>query len=143
MVACGAVPSRIAASLYENDRLQSLLLEQRAFSRLEMDPEAGWALTYLTREDFAEFGAERADAEGVVDLIRRLGCVRALCCLREMEGAVRLSFRSKDDVNVREVAILFGGGGHDAAAGATVELSLTEAYEQVKAVLAEACKRDA
>ena len=143
MVACGACPSEIAASLYENERMQALQLEARAFSRMEMDAEAGWAITYLTREDFAEFDAEKADAEGVVDFIRRLGCVRALCCLREQEGKVRLSFRAKDDVNVRDVAIRFGGGGHRAAAGATVELPLEEVYAQVKVALAEACRRDA
>ena len=143
MVACGAVPSAIAASLYENERLQALQLEARAFSRMEMDGEAGWAITYLTREDFAEFGADKADAEGVVDFIRRLGEVRALCCLREQEGKVRLSFRAKDDVDVREIARGFGGGGHKAAAGATLEMPLAEAYALVKAALVEACTREA
>lgn len=142
MVACGACPSEVAVALYENERLQALQLEARAFSRLELDAEAGWAMTYLTCDDFAEFGAVKADAEGVVDFIRRLGCVRALCCLREQDGKVRLSFRAKDDVNVREIAIRFGGGGHVAAAGATVEAPLAEVSQQVKAALAEACRRD-
>ena len=141
MVAAGANPASIAAALYEHERMQALQLEVRAFSRVEIS-EAGWALTYLTKEDFDEFGAEKADAEGVVDFIRRLARVRMLCCLREQDGKVRLSFRAKDDADVREIACGFGGGGHRAAAGATAQGPLAEVYAQVKAAFKEACRRD-
>ena len=140
MVAAGAVPSEIAANLYEHDRLQALQIEMRAFERMELDSDLGYALTYLTRDDFDEFDADKSDAEGVVDCIRRLADVRVLCCLREQDGKVRLSFRAKDSIDVREIARRFGGGGHVAASGATAEAPLAEVYTQVKAALQEACR---
>ena len=140
MVAAGAHPAEVSAELYENDRLQALQIEMRAFERLELDRELGYALTYLTQDDFAEFGADKSDAEGVVDLVRRLGEVRVLCCLREQDAAVRLSFRAKDGIDVRAIARTFGGGGHTAASGATLHLPLSEAYAQVKDALQKACR---
>ena len=139
MIAVGVNPGRVTAELYENERLAALQLEMRAFERMELDAELGYALTYLTAADFAEFDAVKADAEGVVNLIRRLRDVRVLCCLREQDDTVRLSFRAKSDIDVREIAQRFGGGGHVAASGATMHVPLAEAYAQVKAALREAC----
>ena len=141
MVAAGVDPARVSAYLYERDRLQSLQVEMRAFERMELDTQLGYAMTYLTAEDFREFNADKSDAEGVVDLLRRLKDVRVLCCLREQDGKVRLSFRSKCAIDVREIARGFGGGGHVAASGATLEYPLAEAYARVKEALVEACRR--
>jgi phosphoesterase RecJ-like protein len=46
-------------------------------------------------------------------------------------GAVRVSMRSKYDVDVRLVANQFGGGGHKNAAGFTVEGPLDRVRQQI------------
>ena len=55
--------------------------------------------------------------------------------LREQDGCVRGSFRSKDDTDVAALAREFGGGGHVAAAGFTIEASLPQASERVVRLL--------
>ena len=50
------------------------------------------------------------------------------------EGSWKLSLRSNGKVNVAEIAVRHGGGGHVRAAGATME---GEAQEVIQAVLEE------
>jgi phosphoesterase RecJ-like protein len=52
--------------------------------------------------------------------------------LRELpEGSIRLSLRSKGQVNVAELAERLGGGGHETAAGCTLPGPLAEATEAI------------
>ena len=46
-----------------------------------------------------------------------------------------MSLRSKEYVNVAEIAKIFGGGGHTKAAGATIEGTNEEAYAALRKVL--------
>lgn len=55
---------------------------------------------------------------------------------------VRGSFRAKDGTNVAELAAAFGGGGHKAAAGFTVQAPIEEAVAQVTALLDQAFPED-
>jgi phosphoesterase RecJ-like protein len=56
------------------------------------------------------------------------------------EGArqVRVSLRSKGDLDVRAIAGAFGGGGHRNASGFTVEGDGAHVREQVTALMREA-----
>jgi bifunctional oligoribonuclease and PAP phosphatase NrnA len=44
---------------------------------------------------------------------------------------VRLSLRSKGEVNVAEIATRLGGGGHENAAGCTLDGPLSRALEEI------------
>ena len=46
-------------------------------------------------------------------------------------GDVRVSMRSKYDVDVRSVATMYGGGGHKNAAGFTVTGTLADVRPQI------------
>ena len=107
-------------------------------ARAEVDLERGLALSYVTRADFEELGAVRADAEPLVDTLRSIRGVRAAGMLREQDGCVRGSLRAKDETDVAQTARRFGGGGHRAAAGFTFEGALDEAIPAVRAALLEA-----
>ena len=96
---------------------------------LSGDGEA--VLSWLSLADFAECGAVKSDAEPMIDLLRSLCGVRVACMLREQDGEVRGSFRSKDDTDVAAIAGEFGGGGHKAAAGFTIHDDLRGAVKTV------------
>ena len=64
--------------------------------------------------------------------------VEAACILKEADGAVRVSMRSKRTCDVAAVAKRFGGGGHVRAAGCTLELPLDEATRVMRDALTEA-----
>jgi phosphoesterase RecJ-like protein len=47
--------------------------------------------------------------------------------LREQEKGLKISLRSNEYVNVAEICMIFGGGGHIRAAGANTSMSFEEA----------------
>ena len=84
-------------------------------------------------------GAESGDHEGIVSIGRDIEGVEVSIFLRETDTGCKASLRSNEYVNVSDVCLLFGGGGHIRAAGATMQCTIEQAKEkilrQVKAVL--------
>lgn len=140
MVAAGANPASVSREVFQNRTYASMRLEATAIMRAEFSDDGATALGYLTREDFARFGAQKSDAEPVIDALRRIEGVRVACMLREQEDCIRGSLRAKDDTDVSAIARTFGGGGHVAAAGFTLRCTLDDAVAQVRAALAEAVR---
>ena len=60
------------------------------------------------------------DADDFVGQIRYAEGTRLAALLKEREGAIKLSLRSRGGVSARRICEDLGGGGHDAAAGATL-----------------------
>lgn len=121
MVMAGADPAGCARRFYQNRRLASVLLEGKAIDHLRMICDGAGALSFVSREDMEACGAVKADAEPLVDLLRSISTARVACMLRKQPEGVRCSLRAKDDTDVAEIARAFGGGGHKAAAGCTIE----------------------
>ena len=97
------------------------------------------ALTYVTREDLNKVRAMPGDHEGIVNIGRNIEGVEVSIFLREDEnGTYKVSLRSNNDVNVSDIAEVFGGGGHDRASGCIVDLPLDVA---VKKLVKETCKK--
>jgi phosphoesterase RecJ-like protein len=69
----------------------------------------------------------------LIDTLRSLEGIEVVAVLKErFDGSVKLSMRSKQDVDVQQIAASFGGGGHRKAAGASVAMSLREAAAAVE-----------
>jgi len=74
-------------------------------------------------------GCTHNDTEGLINLPLTAREIQAVVFFKVgPAGEVRVSMRSKYDVDVRSVASVFGGGGHKNASGFTV----TEPLDQVR-----------
>jgi phosphoesterase RecJ-like protein len=87
-------------------------------------------------------GAAPQDSEDLVNVPRTIAGVRVVALLKQWEpGVVRVSLRSKGDLDVRAVASAYGGGGHTNAAGCTVHGDLdavrTDLTRRLEALLEE------
>jgi phosphoesterase RecJ-like protein len=81
-------------------------------------------------------GATEEDCEGIVNFALCASGVEAAIFLHETpEQRIHLSLRSKGRVNVAAIAGLLGGGGHESAAGCTLEGPISRALEEVLALL--------
>jgi len=101
--------------------------------RLTVDEDRKVALMVLSRNDMESRGIISADITGLVNEVMKLRDIDCAVLIREEAESVRLSFRSKVLFDVNKVANeLFGGGGHEHAAGATSYLSLSETVDKVK-----------
>ncbi len=131
MVGAGANPAQIAAQVYQNRSRASLSLEARALDRMQILCGGEFAVSYLLRSDFVEAGAEKSDAEPLIDVIRSIRGIRVACILRQQISGVRGSLRAKDDTDVAQIAARLGGGGHKAAAGFTLDTTIDRALDLI------------
>jgi phosphoesterase RecJ-like protein len=80
--------------------------------------------------------AAEEDCEGIVNFALAIAGVEAAVFLRELpERRIRLSLRSKGRVNVAALAERLGGGGHENAAGCTLDGPLSHALNEILAQL--------
>lgn len=100
--------------------------------RLTVYEEPQVALMVLTAQDMADGGVQSSELTGLINEVMKLRAVDCGILIREEEGKVRLSLRSKARYDVNRLAAgMFGGGGHKRAAGATSTVGLKETVERV------------
>jgi bifunctional oligoribonuclease and PAP phosphatase NrnA len=118
----GANLGKICQEVYQSFPLTRVKLLRHVYNKFRLTHGDKTAYFWLKRADYARTGASTEESEGLIDHIRAIEGVVVAIVFEEVEPELtRLSLRSKDErVNVNEVAALFGGGGHKAAAGARV-----------------------
>lgn len=106
-------------------------LNRIAANRLEFYEDGKVAFTYITKEDAEKVGAQSGDHEGIVETGRDIEGVEVSIFLRETDKGCKVSMRSNEYVNVSDVCILLGGGGHIRAAGASMQCNIEQAKEKI------------
>ena len=132
LLEAGVSPEIMDRLLYCNWTPQALRLRGRAFSRMEYDRERGFALSWLSRSDFEETGADYSETEGLSSDLLRIGDSRFSALLVENDSSVRVSLRSRGDFSAAELAHRHGGGGHPKAAGMRLPLPIDAAVETLR-----------
>ena len=90
------------------------------------------AVSHLSLEEMAENGGTPNDADAVVSYIKNTdGVDAAVFFYEKKKGEIKASMRSNERVNVSEIAVKFGGGGHVRASGCTLYGSFEEAMPKV------------
>ena len=86
----------------------------------------------ITIKDEEEVNAEPGDHEGLVEIGRDIEGVEVSIFVRQKEeNAFKISLRSGNEVNVSDVCLMFGGGGHPRAAGGLIQGTLEQVREKV------------
>ena len=117
----GVDPAAIARLVYEQSTVGKLKLIGALLDSMEVSADGRLAILTLDDELMARTGATSYDTDGVINMPLMASAVQAVALLRaEADGQVRVSLRSKGDLDVRLVAAQFGGGGHRNASGFTV-----------------------
>ena len=130
----GADPIRIAQDVYFSTPMSKMLLLGAALSNLKREGALAWL--WVTHDDMVRCGAAEEDCEGIVNYAVAIAGVEAAAFLRELpERRIRVSLRGKGRVNVAALAGRLGGGGHENAAGCTLEGPLPRALEEILAAL--------
>jgi phosphoesterase RecJ-like protein len=136
----GANLAKVCNEVYQSYPLSRVRLLRHVFNHFKLTHDNQIAYFWLKKADFARTGASADDTEGLIDHIRAIEPVVVACVFEEMEPELtRISLRSKSEkVNVNEVANLFDGGGHPAAAGARIPGKPGAVQRQVLAALKRA-----
>ena len=127
----GVDAAGVAAQVYNNSSLGRLRLTGMLLDRMQLEHDQRIAALTLNDAMLAEAGCDSDDLEGIVNLPLASRDVQAVVFLKESDGQLRVSLRSKDAIDIRQVAVSYGGGGHRNASGFTVEHPTTDTREQV------------
>jgi len=71
----------------------------------------------ISQKILSDHNVEMGDIDGVVEFIREIKEVEVSCVLKEYNNNTKVSLRSKSDIDVSKISLVFGGGGHKKAAG--------------------------
>ncbi len=136
-ITLGVRPDRLYQRLFQTDRPQRLALVGRMLATLELRAGDRLASMMIRKADFEATGALPEETENLVNEALRIGSVDTAILLVESGDCIRVSLRSRDAVNVAEVAKAFGGGGHARAAGVRVTCDIHD----LRRKLVEACEK--
>jgi len=119
-VESGVEPSDMARQIFDANSLGKLRLMGALLDGMQLHADGRLAVLSLDDALMAETQATSDDLDGLVNLPLSVKDIQAVLLFKAQGDVHRASIRSKGDLNVREVAALFGGGGHKNAAGLDV-----------------------
>jgi bifunctional oligoribonuclease and PAP phosphatase NrnA len=132
LVTRGVEPNAVYAHVYESNSISALILHSRVLSTLELEFDSHVAILTMRRQMIVESGANYEEADQLINIPLKSEDIRVSVFFKENpEGLLRCSMRSKGNINVAEIAQVFGGGGHRTAAGFKCRESLESARETV------------
>jgi bifunctional oligoribonuclease and PAP phosphatase NrnA len=131
-VEAGVNPAAMARRVFDSNSFGKLKLIGALLDTMELIDNG--RLAVLTMDDgmLTVCGCTHNDTEGVINLPLTAREIQAVVFFKVgSNGEVRVSMRSKYDVDVRAVANGYGGGGHKNAAGFTVPGRLPDVRPQI------------
>jgi len=131
LIDLGVDPWTVAQKLRENSMGRLHLLGELLLG-LQQTPDGKIAWVTVTQDHFKKTGTTAEDLEEFVGYPRSLKGVEVALLIREINlETCKVSFRSRDRVDVAALAQQFGGGGHQKAAGCTIKGGLKEVEARV------------
>jgi phosphoesterase RecJ-like protein len=134
LLEAGADPTRSYGEVYERNSPAYTRLLGRALTGLTLAAGGKVGVIGVTRRMVEEAGADGVDLSEVTTPVLAVDGVRIAVFVRELpDGKVKVSLRSKGDLDVQRLAAAFGGGGHRNASG----IVMPGAYEDVVKIITD------
>lgn len=128
----GFRPNEVAERVFSNRSIGQMHLLSEALKTIRMHADNQIAVMFVTTEMLERTNTTKNDCEGFVNYPLNIDTAKAAILLKDFdEDGIRISFRSRSNVDVNEWANNFGGGGHKKAAGAWHPGPLEKAIEEI------------
>lgn len=143
LIDAGADPKTIADNVYFRLSASTMRLTGLVLATIEFHDNDQICLLTLTRQMLQAAGADSSEADGLVDFTLFTDTAKVGALLKEIdESQTRVSLRSRNGINVAELAARYGGGGHLNAAGCTMPFGFARAREELLKLLSDARKKN-
>ncbi len=130
LIQAGGDINRVCEEVFQRKPLSSVRLLGHMLDRMELDCADRLAFGTISVADFEYARARDEDTEGFVNELLSIETVEIAALFRETSPLkVRVSLRSRANLDVAEVAQEMGGGGHRNAAGCSFDTTLDEAVD--------------
>lgn len=125
-------PNEIIEIIYANRSVEQLNLLSKALQSIRMFEDNQIAVIFVTKEMLEETMTSSADTEGFVSYPLSISGVKAAVLMKDFfDDGVRISLRSRSNIDVNKWARELNGGGHKKAAGAWHKGPLDAAIKDV------------
>jgi phosphoesterase RecJ-like protein len=135
LVAQGADPAEVAMRVYKNKKLSSIKLQALVMATVGFDCDDRLVHAFVSQALLQKSGALMEEADGIIDVLNSVDGLELALFFKEIEPnrLTKVSIRSRGRANANLLASKFGGGGHERAAGAELDVPLAETMESVLA----------
>lgn len=127
--------SKIHTLVFDNKSLSETKVLAKVLENMYLVCDCKIVVLKVTKQLISDLGADEKDASDLISYGLKLKGVEVALLLKESDKGIKVSLRSKNDADVRQVAEFFGGGGHKKAAGALMEGTIESCEEQIIALL--------
>lgn len=132
LVTCGAVVYPINKTFFETKRLERLRLEAHLTDTISFFAEGRIGICTIHTALRRQLCLIDEDLDGISGFAREIEGVEIGVMIREQpDGSCKLSVRTTPDFDASAICANLGGGGHKAAAGATIAQSISDAPQSV------------
>lgn len=139
MVEIGVKPSEIYKNCYESNSKELVQFQAYCLSKAIFENKNKIAYTLIYKKDIEKFNVGDDCTEGLAEKLRAIVTTDVAFIVKQIGTNIsKISMRSKI-VDVAEICSVFGGGGHQQAAGCVIKSNPEEA---AKRILEEIRKRN-
>ena len=132
LVEIGVSPEQVHHHVHQNRTLDEVHLLGEALKRIQLSQDKKIAWIELTRDLQQKYQASTEDSQGFADHLIRLKDIEVGILFREEgPGEVKVSFRSKGNIEIYPLANQLGGGGHQFEAGVLMKGDLASIRKKV------------
>lgn len=135
LLRCGSFkPNEVAEQVFSNKTIEQFHLLSLAMSTIQLFENNQIAVMSVTQEMLDSTGTTNADCEGFVSYPLSIQGIKAALLVKDLsDEGIKMSLRSRSEIDVNQWARELGGGGHKKAAGAwhegPLEIAIREAVE--------------
>ena len=128
MVSAGAMPWNIAEQIFNRNNIGRIKLLGLILESLDRSDDGKISWITVKEQMYRETGTSKEDVEDFINFPRSIEGVEVAILFRESNQGWKISLRSNGKVDVSNMALEFGGGGHSMAAGFFIQ----GGHEEVK-----------
>lgn len=122
--------NEINVRLYQNKSLEDIEVLKRVLKNIFIIEDNKVSGIVFKEEDYKDID-NKDSLEGIVEFGRDIEGVEVSFFLKEEEGFIKGSLRSKNYLNVAEIAESFGGGGHTKASGFKIKGNIDDIKKEI------------
>ena len=125
----------IQRRVFENKDFRKVKFFGKVIDTINLHVEGKVAFMEITNDMLEKSGLESIDSAEVIHFGTMIEGVEVAALFKESKGGIKVSLRSKEQVNVAKVAELFKGGGHVRAAGLFYEGTIEAIKDRLEKIL--------
>lgn len=127
-------PNAVVEKVYSTKKLNQLQLLSKALDTISLHANQQFASICVTKTMFELTGTQKEDTEGFVSYPLSISGVKACILFREDDDRVKISLRSRSEIDVNMWARQINGGGHKKAAAGWHPGPIEQAMKEVIAI---------